>query len=234
MATIALRAQDFFSTTLSAGITASDTTISLNALPTGNEGYLVLEPDSSGQREIIYYTSKTSSAVVCPSVGAGRGVGGTTAKSHPINSTVKMNMTAEHFEALRDGTSLAWRGADNRIATSETTTSTSYTDLATSGPAVTVTVGSNGILLVLWGAAMINSASGNFTRMSWAASGANTIAAGTHEAYMKSESGAGDLTVFRHVVLTDLTPGSTTLTGKYIVSGGTGTFLNRELSAIPF
>jgi len=107
VATTALGYDNFFSTTLSAGITASDTTISLNALPTASEGYLVIEPDSSTAREIIYYTSKTGSAVVCPSAAAGRGVGGTTAASHAINSTVEMNTVAEMWEALQDGTGMA-------------------------------------------------------------------------------------------------------------------------------
>src|SRR3990167_1895457 len=44
--------------------------------------------------------------------------------------------------------------ATNTVATSETTTSTSFTDLATAGPAVTVTVGASGLLLVLWSVRM--------------------------------------------------------------------------------
>lgn len=107
MATPNLGFQNYFSTTLTSGITASDTTIYLNSLPTPSEGYLVIEPDSATNREIIYYTSKGANFVTLPSAGAGRGVGGTTAISHNSGSTVTMKVVAEHFEALQDGTAIA-------------------------------------------------------------------------------------------------------------------------------
>jgi hypothetical protein len=110
MATPNLSFQNFFTTTLASGITASDTTIYLNSLPTGSEGYLVIEPDSSTNKEIIYYTSKGANFVTLPSVAAGRGVGGTTAVSHSSGVTVQMNVVAEHFEALQDGTAFAVGG----------------------------------------------------------------------------------------------------------------------------
>jgi hypothetical protein len=115
MATPSLSFQNFFTTTLASGITASDTTIYLNSLPTGSEGYLVIEPDSSTNKEIIYYTSKGANFVTLPSVAAGRGVGGTTAVSHSSGVTVQMNVVAEHFEALQDGTGIA----DDAITTSK-------------------------------------------------------------------------------------------------------------------
>ena len=107
MATPNLGFQNFFTTTLASGITASDTTIYLNSLPTPSEGYLVIEPDSSTNKEIIYYTSKGANFVTLPSAAAGRGVGGTTAVSHSSGVTCQMNVVAEHFEALQDGTSIA-------------------------------------------------------------------------------------------------------------------------------
>lgn len=96
---------NFYSTTLSSTITASDTTIYLNALPTASEGYLVIEPDSSSNREIIYYTSKGANYVTCPSAASGRGVGGTTAVSHNSGSTTQMNTVAEMFEDIQGGSS---------------------------------------------------------------------------------------------------------------------------------
>lgn len=110
MATPNLGFQNFFTTTLASGITASDTTIYLNSLPTPSEGYLVIEPDSSTNKEIIYYTSKGANFVTLPSVAAGRGVGGTTAVSHSSGVTVQMNVVAEHFKALQDGTAFAVGG----------------------------------------------------------------------------------------------------------------------------
>lgn len=105
-ATPNLSYQNKFSTTLSSGITASDTTIPLTSLPTPSEGYLVIEPDSSTAWEVIYYTSKTGSAVVVPSVAVGRGVGGSTAASHSQNATVRSDSTAEMFTSLQDATGL--------------------------------------------------------------------------------------------------------------------------------
>lgn len=96
---------NFFSTTLAQTITASDTVIYLNSLPTPSEGYLVIEPDSTTGREIIYYTSKGVNYVTCPSVADGRGVGGTTAASHSNGATVQMNVTAEDLRAIQDGSS---------------------------------------------------------------------------------------------------------------------------------
>jgi hypothetical protein len=110
MSTPNLGFQNFFTTTLASGITASDTTIYLNSLPTPSEGYLVIEPDNSSNKEIIYYTSKGANFVTLPSVGAGRGVGGTTAVSHSSGVTCQMNVVAEHFEALQDGTAFAVGG----------------------------------------------------------------------------------------------------------------------------
>lgn len=97
--------QNFFSTTLASTITASDTVIYLNSLPTPSEGFLVIEPDSTTGREVIYYTSKGVNYVTCPSVASGRGVGGTTAASHSSGSTVQMNVVAEDLRGIQSGDS---------------------------------------------------------------------------------------------------------------------------------
>lgn len=106
MATSALAWENFFETTLASDITSSATTIALNTAVAGNEGFLVIEPDSASSREIIYFTSKSGSSVILPSVAAGRGVGGTTAVAHSSGAAVEMNTVAEMFKALQDGTAL--------------------------------------------------------------------------------------------------------------------------------
>lgn len=106
MATTALTPQNYFSTTLSSGITTTDTTVYLSSLPTGTEGYLEID-EGSASKEIIYYTSKGSNFVTLPSVGAGRGVGGTSAAAHLAGATVKMKLNAEWFLALKDGTAIS-------------------------------------------------------------------------------------------------------------------------------
>jgi hypothetical protein len=107
LATSNLAVQNFFETTLSSSISASDTTISLNSVPTGSEGFLIIEPDNITSREVIYFTSKTVSAVVCPSVGAGRGQDGTSASSHASGSVVRMTLTKGHFDGLKDGSAMS-------------------------------------------------------------------------------------------------------------------------------
>lgn len=116
------------------------------------------------------------------------------------------------------------------IATSQTTTSTSYTDLATVGPTVTVTIGASGMALVLWSTRRFNSGV-NWTSMSFDVSGANTIAA-TDSDTLSSSTGI-DIVDGTQVLLTGLSPGSTTFKAKYRVTGGTGTWIDRRLSVIP-
>lgn len=125
------------------------------------------------------------------------------------------------------------------IETQETTTSTSYTDLATPGPSVTVTVGSNGILLVGWSMRSAPSVASTRTQMGIALSGANTMAASSSSyrpitqrdpSTAGGNSGATGTTV---QLLTGLNPGATTITAKYLVQTGTGTFFDRLIWALP-
>ena len=150
MATVSLGFDNFYTSTLSAGITASDTTIYLNALPTATEGYIVIEPDSSTQREIIYYTSKGANFVTLPSAAAGRGVGATTAQSHSSGVTAQMNVVAEHFEALQDGTAISNTAITAakiaNIATNTTAISNPYKFSVYRNAALTI----NGFTKITW------------------------------------------------------------------------------------
>jgi hypothetical protein len=121
-----------------------------------------------------------------------------------------------------------------KVATSQTTSSSSYTDLATAGPAVTVVVPASGNVLVGIGAEMTNGTSG-LSLMSVALSGANTVSAPASNYILiygaPITSGGGEMG--KMSVLTGLTPGSTTFTAKYKSTAGTGTFINREVIVIP-
>lgn len=119
----------------------------------------------------------------------------------------------------------------SRVDTTQTTTSTSYTDLATAGPAVTATIGSNGLALVCIGALMDQSVA-DFANMSFAVSGASTIAAADNNACLQYNT--NDRVVSRNILLTGLTPGSNTFTMKYKVGSGTGSFTYRTIAVIPF
>jgi hypothetical protein len=110
MPTSALGFQSFYQTQLSSNITDTDTTIPVDTLPSPSQGILVLESTVPGKREIIYYTSKTSTPanqVLCPAgAGNGRGFDGTTATSHLQGSAVIMANVAAYWRAIQDGTAL--------------------------------------------------------------------------------------------------------------------------------
>lgn len=95
--------QNFFSATLTGDITASSTDIPMDAIPNSTEGFLVIEPDSTSNREVIFYTSKTALKVVCPSAADGRGQDDTTAVPHSTGATVIMAPVAGFWEALKNG-----------------------------------------------------------------------------------------------------------------------------------
>lgn len=119
---------------------------------------------------------------------------------------------------------------DGETLAIQTTTSTTYTDLATVGPAVTVTVGSTGKVLLGISCALRNS-SGNFSMMAFAMSGA-TVWAGDDSMSLQT-SAADDLRAGATWIRSGLATGSTTFTAKYRVTAGTGTFTHRRMWVTP-
>lgn len=99
--------QNFFQATLTGDITASSTDILMDNIPNSSQGFLVIEPDSTTNREVIFYTSKTALKVVCPSAADGRGQDDTTAVAHSTGAVVIMSPVAAFFEALQSGQSLS-------------------------------------------------------------------------------------------------------------------------------
>lgn len=127
------------------------------------------------------------------------------------------------------------RGTLDTVATSETTTSTSSTDLTTVGPTVTVTVPASGNVLIQMDTFIANSVAGNKSGLNMDVSGANTIAPSTsipaYSRWTASDNSFEFLT--RQFVWTGLTAGSTTFKLKYFVSAGTGTYKFRSLTVTP-
>lgn len=150
-------------------------------------------------------------------------------------TAAKWNTLGTNDAGFNDGTLLPTAGSDQAtVATSQTTTSTSYTDLATAGPAVTVTVGATGKVLVgIYGHLSNNTtAAGSF--MSYAITGATTSAAADSRAlFYPSSVGAAALFFGASFLEEGFTPGSTTFTAKYKVNSNTGTFTDRMIWAIP-
>ena len=122
--------QNFFQATLTGDITASAVDIPLDNIPNATEGFLVIDPDSASLREVIFYTSKTSLKVVCPSVADGRGQGDTTANAHSTGTTVIMAPVAEYFEAMQSlftTTPQGWTGVATTISSVTNNGNRSYT-----------------------------------------------------------------------------------------------------------
>jgi hypothetical protein len=113
------------------------------------------------------------------------------------------------------------------VNTSQTTTSTSMTDLATVGPAVTATTGTAAIVFI--GSSIQNSSTFN-SLMGWKVTGATTLAVAFN---MGGAYGTNGATISCAYYQTGLTPGSNTFTAQYEVSGGTGTFAFRQISVVP-
>lgn len=126
------------------------------------------------------------------------------------------------------------------VATDQATTSGSYTDLTTTGPSVTKTLVSGQKCLVIVQCELLTATDGNSGYMSFAVSGATTLAAsdanGAH-CYLVKAAGATSAggETDRATVFTASASGSHTFTAKY-KSDGTGNlhFINRRIIVKPF
>lgn len=147
------------------------------------------------------------------------------------NSVVTANIT----NAAVTPDKLSSAGNQASITTGQSMGATSYGDMASVGPSVTVTIGANGLAYIVITAQLSNNNLNSFTFASFVASGANTIAASDLRAALQKAIVANDdgTRTFSYLA-TGLTPGSTTFTMKYRVSSGTATIGNRYISVIPF
>lgn len=122
------------------------------------------------------------------------------------------------------------------VATAEDTASTSYTALATAGPAVTVTIGLNGLALVILYSYIANSTDTASGSMGFTVSGATTVAENDAFALIRraSDANIAGLGAASAVFLVEgLTPGSNTFTARYKVNAGTGRFTQRKITVLP-
>ncbi|GAA4226118.1 hypothetical protein GCM10022254_10070 [Actinomadura meridiana] len=119
------------------------------------------------------------------------------------------------------------------ISTQEATSSTSFVNLATVGPAVTLTTGTSAIVFI--GARAWNDTASGIATMGVAVSGSSTISATEDNAYMVRSSSDSIFVRAHAAVLFDgtLTAGSNTFTAKYRAATGEGSWRDRSLLAIP-
>jgi hypothetical protein len=140
--------ENFYTAYLTADCTDTDTDIFLDIVPANSEGTLVIDPDSTTNREVIYYSSKTATKVVCP--GNGRGYDNSTAIAHTTGTKVIMAPIADWFNSLKTLFTTTPQGWSDLAATPNTVTyngNRSY-DLVFNSNDLTDTV-SNGMRLKL-------------------------------------------------------------------------------------
>jgi hypothetical protein len=122
--------------------------------------------------------------------------------------------------------------ASGVVATSETTTSTTYADLATAGPTLQLTTGENAV--VWFSVQMSGSTNTAFVASAVSVSNATTIAASDADGLMFQPATASGSTVratmCNHVQ--SLTPGSNAFKIQYRASAGTGTFSARRITVM--
>jgi hypothetical protein len=156
---------------------------------------------------------------------------GTTPARLGIGSTGNVLTVAGGVPTWAAPAGAAITSATNTVATSESTSSGSYTDLTTSGPAVTITTGTKALVIV---SAKISTVNDNESLMSYAVSGASTVAASDDNALAfqrASSSGTFSMRTARASIAT-LTAGSNTFTAKYRAAGDTSTYSNRTIIVI--
>lgn len=118
----------------------------------------------------------------------------------------------------------------------ETTTSTTFTSTlsASTGPAVTVTTGTNALVVVT--SQLSNDTLNQNSYVGYAVSGATTIASGDDKALVVQCDVANHILRASHVTMESaLTPGSNTFTLQYrSTAASTGKYRVRSLTVIPF
>jgi hypothetical protein len=125
--------------------------------------------------------------------------------------------------------SAAPTSASANVTTSQSISSSTYGDLATAGPAVTLTTGTKALVII---GTNIVPAAGWWADMSYAVSGATTIAANA-QWRVRVFDGSGDQQSFASTQVS-LTAGSNTFTAKYSDSsnGSGASFANRYIIVI--
>jgi hypothetical protein len=95
--------ENFYKQTITRNWSATTGDFNVSTKPTISSGYLVVSPNNSTLREIIKYTATGTNSYgdfITVSDIADRGLGGTTAQTHTIGETIRMNITAQHWNEV--------------------------------------------------------------------------------------------------------------------------------------
>lgn len=151
-----------------------------------------------------------------------------------LNTFLRDNLNETEVAKATTAGSLFISTTDNAIAegkvsgasvsTSQTTGSTSFTNLTTAGPSVTVTTRQYAIVIF---SLLLRNDGTDFASANFYVSGATNL---THDPLSElTVWGANSHRTTSIAWMTTLVPGSNTFTLQYKVSAGTGTFSNRRL-----
>jgi hypothetical protein len=162
----------------------------------------------------------------------GRGAAGGSGDAEEITVGSGLTMTGTTLSASGSSGGAVTAIASATVATDQTTSSTTYADLATTGPAVTLTTGTDVIVTIDANIYRTAAASGA-GHVAVAVSGATTIAAADANSVQIGIPAAGaNIPCARTFKLTGLTAGSNTFTLKYKCSTGTFNFLDRDITVM--
>lgn len=153
-----------------------------------------------------------------------------------LNTTAPALATAagQHFVSTAVNTIIQRTSSTATVATQESTTSTSYTDLATAGPDLTSQQTGTKVLVCITGA-ISNDTANSYAIMGYGVSGASTIAgADSNSLQLRAGAANQQARMTACVLETGLTAGSNSWRGKYRASANTASFANRNLVVIPF
>lgn len=117
------------------------------------------------------------------------------------------------------------------VATNQSTASTSYVDLATVGPSVSVVTGTRALVGVM--SNLANATAGGVCKATFAVSGASTVAASDVNNISAESSAAADTYRFGSwTLLTGLNAGANVFTMKYRATAGTAFFQDRHIIVV--
>lgn len=148
-----------------------------------------------------------------------------------LETAVAKATTAGTYFATTSLNSVAERGLVTAVAATDTTTSTTYTDLTVGGPAATVTC-SRALIFLL--SSLSNNTVNADSRMGYDIAGATTFSATDTSSLIHTSATANAQLRASAVYVPTLTTGSNTFTGKYRVTGGTGSFNTPRIHLLPF
>jgi hypothetical protein len=145
-------------------------------------------------------------------------------------AVVRTDLTANDINISNGAGTWFWhsRPTQNQTSTSQGTASTTYTNLATTGPSVSIETGTAALVTV---SARFRNTGNNRTCMSYDVSGATAISASDPRA-LEAESTGWTKASFSYLE-TGLNSGTNVFKAEYRVTAGTGTWEDRLITVEP-